>query len=83
MRKRSSLIGKLATRLVLALGLVSSVNALSHDDVREPVVKFIDFYIASQKADAPDLSLWERVIYGLAIAKAPDPPAANPSLACE
>jgi hypothetical protein len=74
MSKWSSLKRKLATSSVLALILVSSVDAISHDDVPEPVVKFIDFYIAAQDADAPPLSLWEKVIYGLAIAQAPEKP---------
>lgn len=65
---------------VLAFALVSSVHGISHDDVPEPVVKFIDFYIATQDAEAPPLSLWEKVIYGLAIAQAPDKPA--PSSTC-
>lgn len=77
MRKWSSLKRKIATGSVLALALVSSVNALSHDDVPEPVVKFIDFYIATQDADAPPMSLWEKVIYGLAIAQAPERSASS------
>jgi hypothetical protein len=74
MRKWSSLKQNLATASVLALALVSSVNAISRDDVCEPVVKFIDFYIATQDAEAPPMSLWEKVVYGLAIAQAPDRP---------
>lgn len=80
MRTRSSLIRKIATGSVLALALVSSVHGLSHKDVPEPVVKFIDFYIATQEADAPPMSLWEKVIYGLAIAQSPDKP--GPSSTC-
>jgi hypothetical protein len=63
--------------IVLAFALVSSVQALSHDDMRQPVVRFIDFYLASERADAPPMSLWERVIYGLAVAKTPARTAAG------
>jgi hypothetical protein len=41
----------------------------------EPVVRFIDFYIAAEKAEAPKISAWERIVYGLAIAFAPEKPA--------
>jgi hypothetical protein len=73
-RKHSRLKQRIVTCTVLALALVSSVDALSCDDMREPVVRFIDFYIAAQRAEAPRMSLWERVIYGLAIAKASEKP---------
>ncbi len=61
-----------STIAIISLALVSSGRALSHDEVRCPVVKFIDFYIASQSADAPKMSLWERIIFGLAVARAPE-----------
>ena len=69
--KRSSLTKKITAGSALVLLLVSSVNALCHNEVREPVVKFIDFYIASQEP-VPELTVWERIAYGLAIAKAPE-----------
>lgn len=71
MRKRNKLIRRLGTGIVLTFAVVSTVQAVSHDEVREPVVKFIDFYVASQQADAPPMTLWERVIYGIAVAKTP------------
>jgi hypothetical protein len=55
--------------LALMLILVSSVHAFSKNEVREPVVRFIDFYIAAQQADQP-MGLWERIVYGVAMAKA-------------
>jgi hypothetical protein len=54
---------------VLVLMLISGVMALSCPEARQPVVRFIDFYIAAQKADAPKLTFWERVVYGVAQAK--------------
>jgi uncharacterized metal-binding protein len=70
-RKHRSLKHKLMTGVVLMLGVITSARALSHDEVRGPVVKFIDFYIAAQRANAPKMTIWERVIYGLAIARTP------------
>jgi hypothetical protein len=55
---------------VLAVFIVSGVQALGKDTVREPVVRFIDFYLAAQKADAP-ITLWERIAYGVALARTP------------
>lgn len=80
MRRHGGLKQKLITGIVLSFALLSTVQALAHDETRGPVVKFIDFYIASQKADVPRMSLWERVIYGLAIAKTPD--RVNPQASC-
>ncbi len=80
MRPKYSLKRKLITGVALGFILASSVNAWSHEDVRQPVVTFIDFYIAAQKANAPKISLWERVVYGLALARArtpQTPPAVN------
>lgn len=73
MRKRSSLKLKIAAGTACALALVSGARAFSCNEVREPMVKFIDFYIASEQADAPPMSTWERVLYGLAIAKSDTP----------
>ena len=70
-RKRSNRKRRLATAFALALLVVSSVHALTKNEVREPVVRFIDFYIAAQKADAP-MSLWERIMYSLAMARGGD-----------
>lgn len=53
----------------MAFAFVSSLHALSHGQVREPVVKFIDFYIATQDADAPPMSFLERVAYGLVLSR--------------
>jgi hypothetical protein len=71
MGRRTGWRRRLGTDIVLASALVSSLQALSHNDTRQPVVRFIDFYLASEQADAPPMSLWERVIYGLAVAKTP------------
>ena len=60
------------TAPVLALFIVSGVQTLGRDAVREPVVRFIDFYLAAQKADAP-LNMWERIAYGVALAHTPSP----------
>jgi len=60
------------TAPVLALFLLSGVQTLGRDAVREPVVRFIDFYLAAQKADAP-MNLWERIVYGVALARTPSP----------
>ena len=54
---------------VLVLLLISGVKALSCPEARQPVVRFIDFYIAAQNSGAPKLSFWGRVVYGLAMAK--------------
>ena len=62
--------------LAVALFVGSSVHALTQNEVREPVVRFIDFYIAAQKAEAP-MSLWERILYGLAMARGVTSPAAS------
>jgi hypothetical protein len=75
MRQKKLWRRRFITGTMLTFVLVSSVNALSHEDVRGPVVRFIDFYVAAQQADAPPMSIWERVIYGLAIARAKVPPA--------
>lgn len=70
--KRRKFRRKLITTVALALLLVSSVKALSHEGTCGRLVKFIDFYIASQQAEAPSMSLWERVIYSIALAKTPE-----------
>jgi hypothetical protein len=58
------------TAVMLAVFVASGVRAFASATVREPMVRFIDFYIAAQKADTP-MSLWERVAYGVALAHAP------------
>ena len=60
------------TAPVLALFLLSGVQTQGRNAVCEPVVRFIDFYLAAQRADAP-MSLWERVVYGVALARTPSP----------
>jgi len=72
MKRRGNLKRKFITTTLLALALVSSVKALSREEMCEPLAKFIDFYIATQQPDAPKMSVWERVIYGLAVAKTPE-----------
>ena len=69
---KPSLKRKVITTTLVALALVSSVKALSREEMREPLVKFIDFYVAAQQPDAPRMSVWERVIYGLAVARTPE-----------
>jgi hypothetical protein len=72
MKHHGGLRRKLITTALLALALVSSLNALSRDDMRQPLVKFIDFYLAAENAEAPAMSTWERIVYAFALAKAPE-----------
>ncbi len=58
------------TAVVLAVFVFSGVRAFGSAAVREPVFRFIDFYVAAQNADAP-LSVWERIAYGVALAHTP------------
>jgi hypothetical protein len=58
------------TAVMLAVFVVSGVRAFGSAAVRAPMVRFIDFYIAAQKADTP-MSVWERVVYGVALAHTP------------
>lgn len=81
MGTRSSLKRRFTTGAVLALLLVSSADALSHDDIRQPVVRFIDFYIAAQQPDVPEMGLLQRIVYGLAFAKSAEKPT-PPSSSC-
>ncbi len=70
------------TGVILIFASLTCARALTHGQIRRPVVRFIDFYIAAQKADVPKMKLWERIIYGLAIARTPDQ-ASNPGLCDE
>lgn len=58
------------TAVMLAVFVVSGVRVFGRATVREPMVRFSDFYIAAQKADTP-MSLWERVVYSVALAHTP------------
>lgn len=64
---------KLITGAVLALALVTSVRALSREEVRGRMVTFIEFYVAAEQANAPRMSFWERVVYGVGVARSREP----------
>ncbi len=72
---------KLLVAVLLPLFLITGAKGICLEQTRKPVARFIDFYIAAEQADAPRMSLWERVIYGIAVAKTPERRSA-PESAC-
>jgi hypothetical protein len=63
--------------MIVGLTLLAGSRGVCHERVKRPVVRFIDFYQATQEPGLP-LSFWERVAYGLAIA-VNDPPEPSAS----
>ena len=67
---------RLATAGLLSLTLVTGLNAgRNRSELKAPVCRFIEFYVAAEKSD---MSEWERIVYGLAVAtKKPAPPCTH------
>jgi hypothetical protein len=74
----NSTVRKVLAGAAIVLFVLPGVQVLGKDCVREPVFRFINFYLDAQKADAR-MSLWERVVYGVALARSPahQPPAST------
>jgi hypothetical protein len=67
--KRSKAWRNLAIAAALLCAL-ASVKVMAKPSIRRPVVQFIHFYEQSQgPGEAQDLSLWDRVLYSVLMAR--------------
>lgn len=74
-----ALIGKRRVVVAaMALMLLTGLRTLACEQTREPVVRFIDIYLAAERAEVPGLGFWDRIVLGLAAARSHRPAKAPP-----
>ncbi|MBS1877564.1 MAG: hypothetical protein JSU00_30410 [Acidobacteria bacterium] len=67
---------KLAAGAFAALTLVTGARALSCEDARAPIVRFIDIYRATEQAESLQMGWWQRIWVSYSAAKHPPARAA-------